>query len=96
VEVCAIAREAITGVNGAASVWYEHVVSALKEIAGIGNVVEKEGRLLSDRDRVEESVRIARAAIGQSESEALTGGIGNVMEMVPPPQHSGHNQQMDW
>jgi hypothetical protein len=96
VEVYAIAREAITGVNDAASVWYEHIVSALKEIAGIENAVEKEGRLLSDKDRVEESVRIARAAIGQSESEAFARGIGNVTEMAPTPQHSRHDQQIAW
>ncbi len=97
VEVGAIAREAITGVNEAASVWDGDLVMALKEIAGIETVVEQEGRLLSDKDRVEEAVRIARAAIGQSESEAVAGCIGiNVMEMTPPPQHSRHNQQIDW
>ena len=96
VEVCAIARAAITGVNEAASVWDKHIVTALREIAGIETIVEKEGRLFSDKDRVEESVQIARAAIGQSESEAFAGGIGHVTEMAPPPQHSRQDQQIAW
>jgi predicted flavoprotein YhiN len=83
-------------VNEAASVWDKHIVTALKEIAGIETIVEKAGRLFSDKDRVEESVQIARAAIGQSESEAFAGGIGNVTEMAPPPQHSRHDQQIAW
>src|SRR5262249_40083712 len=45
VEARAIAREAITGVDEAASVWDGEIVAALREIAGI-ETIEQEGRRL--------------------------------------------------
>lgn len=91
-----IALAALADAGGAEAIQDKEVGAALGKIAGI-MASDQQGRLLSLQERIDDAVKIARAAIEEIESRMLAQNVTvNAAEMAQPQQPSTHGQGIGW